>query len=251
MNMKSLSLVASTIGLTLAMTGPIYAVDLGVRAEVKAQVRADIKEDRADNAGSRPGLLREFLKKGRAAIGSGTLTAKSGTTLTVTKDGKTYTVLTDSKTQFRRRFWGKGTTDEMQVGDTLNIIGLWTDDAKTTIQARIVRDISIQKRNGIFFGTVQSVTSTGWVMTTMQRGNQTVTVSSTTKFVDRREQTIAQSAIMLGHKVRVRGLWDKTNSTVTEVSHVKDFSLPVKPTPTVTTTVAPTPTSTPTPTPTP
>ncbi len=235
MNMKYVSIAVSTIGLSLMMVGPVYAE---TRVEARAQIKADIKADREDKSGTRPGLLKDLVKRGRAAIGSGTLTAKSGTTLTITKDGKTYTVLTDSKTQFRRHFWGKGALDEMQVGDTINIIGVWTDEAKTTIQARLVRDVSIQKRNGIFFGTVQSVTSTGWVMTTIQRGNQTVTVSSSTKFVDRREQGIAQSAIVVGHKVRVRGLWNKANSTITEVSHVKDFSLPVKPT----STSAPTPT---------
>ncbi len=178
-------------------------------------------------AGSRPGLLKQiFEKTGRAAIGSGILSAKSSSQLTVTKDGKSYTVLIDSNTQLRRRFWGKATLDEFQVGDTLNVIGKWTDDAHTTIQARLVRDISIQKRFGVFFGTVSSLSSNGWVMATVNRGNQAVSVASSTKFINRKGETISQSDIKVGDKVRVRGLWDKAGSTITEVKEAKDFSIP-------------------------
>lgn len=190
-----------------------------------------------ERAGSRPGLLKKAFEifRGRAAIGTCTVTVKDGTTLTCTKEGNTYTVLTDDKTQFRRRFWGKGSLDEILVGHVINVIGSWGDDAKTTVQARLVRDTSIQKRFGVFFGQVKSLLSNGWVMTTVsgRRADQTVTVSSETKFVNRREETIGQADIQVGHRVRVKGLWDNVNNTVTEVKHVKDFSLPpiVTPTP--------------------
>ncbi len=231
--------------------------------DAKKELRAEIRE----KAGSRPGLLKDFLKRGRAAIGSGEVTAKSGTTLTVEKDGKSYTVLTDSQTQFRKRFWGKSSLDEILVGHTVNVIGIWTDDAHTTIQAKVVRDVSLQRRFGVFIGMVQSLTSNGWVMTTLseKRENQTVTISGSTKLVNRREQPITQADILVGHRVRVKGMWDRSTNTVTEVIHVKDFSLPPQaagtpaptsaptsaPTvaPTATPTVAPTATSTPTPTP--
>ena len=202
---------------------------------VRSEVRKEIKEDLREKAGSRPGLLRNFLMKGRAAIGSGTITEISGTTLKVKdKDGKVVSVLTDSKTQFRRRFWGKGSLSEMRERDTVNVIGQWTDDAKTTIQARLVRDISIQKRFGVFVGLVKSLTSSGWVMSTVseKRPDQTVTVSAETKFVNRKEEAIGQADIQVGHRVRVKGLWDRANNTVMEVTQVKDFNLPVKPTPT-------------------
>ena len=182
-------------------------------------------EDNTATPGARPGLLRQiFAKNGRVAIGSGVVASKSTGELTVTRDGKTYTVLVDGNTKFRRRFWGGGSLDEIQVGDTVNVIGKWTDDSHTTIQAVLVRDISIQKRAGVFFGTVTSLTSDGWVMATISRGNQTVTVSSSTKFVNRKGETISQADIKVGDRVRVRGLWDKANSTVTEVSGVKDFA---------------------------
>lgn len=222
---KLISLVlAASVGLSVATS--VYAVS------ARVHVRSEIKDDLREKAGSRPGLLREFLTKGRAAIGSGKLTAKTATTLTVEKDGKSYTVNVDSKTQLRRRFWGKATLDEMQIGDTINVIGLWADDAHTTINAKLVRDASIQKRFGVFFGQVKSLLSNGWVMSTVsdKRADQTVTVSSSTKFENRKGETITQADVKVDQKVRVKGLWDKVQNTVTEVTNVKDFSLPLRPT---------------------
>ena len=107
----------------------------------------------------------------------------------------------------------------------------------------MVRNLSIQKRYGVFFGVVQSLNANGWVMTTIstKRENQTVIVSTSTKFINRKEVTITQGDIAVGHRVRVKGLWDKSNNTVSEVTSVKDFNLPPKPSPTPTPTVEPAP----------
>ena len=237
--MKRIVIVVLLSVVVLAGVSPVYAKS--ERQENRREMKEELKEDLRERVGSRPGLFKKFFDlKGRAAIGTGTVTGKSGTTLTVTKDGTSYTVLTDDKTQFRRRFWGKGSLDEIVVGHTVNVIGVWTDDTKTTIQAKLVRDLSVQKRFGVFMGFVKSLTGSGWVMGTVseKRTDQTVTVSSSTKFENRKGETIAQSDILVGHRVRVKGLWDREANTVTEVSQVKDFNLPV---------VSATPTATPTP----
>lgn len=219
---KSTIIALSTL-LSLSLVSPVLAKN----------PKAEFLAERSEKAGSRPGLLRDFLTKGRAAIGSCVLATKSPTSLTCTRDGKTYTILIDDKTQLRRRFWGKATLSEFQIGDTLNVIGQWTDDSHTTIKARLIRDISIQKKRGVFFGEVTSLTGSGWVMST-KRGTETVTVDSSTKFVNREGDTITKGDIKVGHRVRVKGLWDSKLNTITEVTQVKDFSLPPKPTPTPT-----------------
>lgn len=223
----------------LGFASPALAVTLG--QEIRKEVRQEIKEEQQERAGSRPGLVKKFFE--RAAIGTGRVTAINGTTLTVEKDGKSYTVTTTDKTQFRRRFWGKGSLAEIAVGHTVNVIGKWTDDAKTTVEARLVRDVSIQKRHGVFFGKVESVTTDGWVMTTIsdKRENQAVKVTNVTKFTNRKGEALTQTDVKVGHRVRVRGLWDRSDNTVTEVSQVKDFDLPVRVTPVPTVTSGPTP----------
>jgi len=40
------------------------------------------------------------------------------------------------------------------------------------------------------------------------------------------------SDIEVGHRVRVKGIWDLTNKTISEVTQIKDFSIPIQPSPT-------------------
>lgn len=189
------------------------------------QIRQDIKNDRKD--------IRQDLKNLRQAnkgkfthLVDAVVTAINGSSLTVSKNGKSYTVNTDGNTKFRRRFWGASNLGEISVNDHVNVWGVWADDAKTTITARLIRDTSIQKRRGVFIGTISSLSSNGFVLASKHRGNQTVTVSSSTKYIGRNEVAMSFSNLKTGDRVRVRGLWDKTNSTITEVTEVKDFSFP-------------------------
>lgn len=64
---------------------------------------------------------------------------------------------------------------------------------------------------------------------TVYQGSQTVTVTSSTKFVNRKVETIIQSDIAVGHRIRVKGLWNNKTNIISEVTHVKDFSLPPVP----------------------
>ncbi len=200
---------------------------------VLARLGPTIREERADVRQD----LREIKKdvKGRGIkIVDGVVTAKGSSSLTVTKDGKTFTVNVDSNTRFRRHFWGKSSFAEIAVNDHVNVWGKFTDDARTTILATMIRDLSIQKRRGTFFGTISSKGVTTFVMHTLNRGDQTVTVGSTTKLVKRNQTTMTFADLKVNDRVRVKGVWDKTNSTITEVTQIKDFSQPFHPTPTPT-----------------
>lgn len=230
----------------LGLAGPVRAeslleakIDLKntitVEREARKELRQDLRQEIKEKIGSKTGIIQSLFS--RAAIGTGKLTAINGVSLSVEKDGKIYTVNTGKfdkcTTLFRRRFWGNSNIAEFTVGDTLNVIGRWADDAKTVVEACLIRNISIQKRFGIFMGEVKSLTSTGWVMTAVnaKRGEQTVVVSSNAKLTSRRGEVISQADVVVGHKVRVHGLWNNSNNTVTEVTRIKDFNLPPAPTP--------------------
>lgn len=188
-------------------------------------------------------------KKGKSGhFTGGTISTINGSSFTLTKDGKSIAVNTFSDTKFIRHFWGKSSLSELSVGDKVNVWGKWTDDNKTTLDAKLVRNLSVMKRHGVFFGQITSAGSGSFVMHTLNRGDQTVTIGSA-KLVNRKEQTISASDLKVGDKVRVKGLWDKAASKVTDVKQVKNFSLPKKDatvTPTVTVTGTVTPTVTPT-----
>ncbi len=233
--MNSTQMVA-TVVLTLIL-------GLGSPTNVFANNNDERRENILDKAKNRINATVEVGKRAFTGLGvqlgNAKITAKSDTTLTVEKDGTSYTVNLDSKTQFRRRFWGKGDLSEFQVGDTVNVIGRWTDDTKVAINAVLIRDLSIQKRFGVFFGDVKSLVTNGWVMSTKsdKRADQTVTVSTSTKFVNGKNEAMTQADVKVGDRVRVKGLWDRALNTVTEVTEVKDFGVLPK----VSVTVTPTP----------
>ena len=171
----------------------------------------------------------------RGWIEKGTVAAISGSTLTVTKEGVPYMVNTDDKTNFRRRFGGKSTLSEILEGDTVNVLGKWQNEDKTQILATHVRDLSIQKRHATFFGTVKSKGDGALILTTLKRGDQTVTIdSSSTKLVNRKMEEIKMTDIQIGHRIRVKGIWDLTKKVVSEVTQIKDFRIPIQPSPTAT-----------------
>lgn len=214
---------------------PVLAQDstlparIRTREKIQAQTQEQIQEKIQEKIKERI-QERTTLKNKMAKILQGEITAISGTTLTVKKDDKSYTIKTDDNTRFRRHFWGKSKLSEFSVGDKVDVWGIWTDDSQTTILAKMIRNLSLQKRYGVFFGTVKSKETSSFVLTTLKRGEQTVYFDSNTKFINRKGEKIAYDEIKSGDRIGVRGLWDRTLSKITEVKEVKDFSLPEKPT---------------------
>lgn len=229
-----------TIFLLLALTfifginSPVFAEESKPKEEIKKEIKQDkerLKNDLKE--------LRNATKSGEknknqtARIVDAQVTAINGNQLTVSKDGKNYTIGISSKTKFSRHFWGKSSLAEISVGNKVNIWGTW-DASKTTIDAKLIRNLSIMKRRGTFLGKIISKDANQFVIQTEKRGNQTVIFDSKTKFVNRKEEKIAYEDLQINDRIRVKGLWDKTLNKITEVSQVKDFSLPVKPTATPT-----------------
>lgn len=217
--------------LGLGSLSPVFSLEPTASrpGEIRKEMRQEIKEDRM--------ALKEDVKTLRKMIGTRgafskvSLTAKGGdtapTTLTVTKEGKTYTVNVSATTQIRRRFGGKGTLADLQINDSLDVVGKWTDETQTTIDAKVIRDESVQKRLAVFIGKVKSISGSTIVIDSVARGTQTITVATTTKIVSRKETGIALTDIKEGHVIRVKGLWNNQLNTVSEVTHIKDYSLPV------------------------
>jgi hypothetical protein len=280
MKEKIFSMAAITLGLTLIPS--VYAVSSG---NARRQELNEIKETRQEITSTRKMEMNNFLElvrekiaskvgefgkiaRKRAFINKAKITVKGDSSLSVEKDGKTYTVNVDSNTKIRRRFYGDAAFSDLLVGHEVDIVGKWTDDTKTTILASLIRDISIQKRHGVFIGIVQAISGNDITIKTVNRGIQKATVTSSTVYVNRMQQKINLSDIAVGHRIRVKGMWDNTFNTITDVTHVKDFTLPLRPnitpkptekdddnhpnvTPTVTSTPAPTASPTPAPTATP
>jgi hypothetical protein len=199
-----------------------------------------LQEVNKEKIASRVGALKNFFNA-RATLNNAKITGKGDGSLSVEKDSVTYTILVDDKSRLRRRFFGEAKLDEMSVGNVISVFGKWTDETHKTIQAEMIRNMSIQKRFGVFVGDVTAINGNDITIATVHRDTQKATVSTTTKIVDRKEGILKITDIAVGHRIRIKGMWDKSNNTITEVTNVKDYTLPVKATPTPTITVTPTP----------
>jgi len=234
--MKKIFFVFVIFGLLSFFPKTTEAVNL--RNEIRKEVRDTLKETGTKQAEIKKNLFEkttETVKKlSFAARITGEIKSINDKVLTIAVEDKNYEITVTDKTQLRRRFWGKAELSEFSVGNKVNVIGKWTDEAKTKIEARLVRNLSIQKRWGVFFGDVTSKTDNSFIIKSVARGEETVYPTSATKYVDRTEKTITLKDIKVNDKVRIKGVWDRTLKKITEVDQVKDFSIPVKPTSTPT-----------------
>lgn len=196
------------------------------------EIRQEVREENRGLLEQIKNQVKEKLQNLRfSARINGKITSLSGNTMGIEdKNGKSYTVNITEKTQLRRRFWGKATLSEFSVGDEVNVIGRFIDEEKTTIEAILIRNLSIQKRWGVFFGEVVSVNNGSLTIKTVNRGDLTIYITSSTKLINRRQEKINLNQIAIGHKIRVKGVWDKTLNEIKETNEIKDFSLPPLPT---------------------
>jgi len=149
----------------------------------------------------------------RTATVDGTVTAVSGTTITMTL--KSDSMVTDtvdaSNAKLIRRFGAAMQITDIQNGDMLEVNGTVTGN---NISAKVVRDISLQAHNGTFAGTISAVSTSSFTLSSKDRGNQTVNTDSNTQF-RLGSSSASFSDLAVGQTVTVSGVWDRTNSNVT------------------------------------
>jgi len=251
------NMISLILGLVLLLNTPsVFAEEVTPSPKVTGRFyeqRQEMKEKRENLIEQRKEAVEELKEKKKnlmeqikekisktllfGARINGELTAINGNTLMVKKeDGNSYTINVTTDTQLRRRFGGKGELAEFAVGNKVNVVGKWTDENKTSINAKLVRNISVQKLFAAFIGKVTTKNADNFVMETENRGNQTVVFGSA-KFINRKEEVITYDNLQVGQRVRVKGMWDKSTNKIMEVKEVKNFDLPEKvkrtPSPTV------------------
>lgn len=197
-----------------------------VRKNVREEVKAQITEK---NEGLME-RIKNFVKKRirfNARI-TGEVTSVDENTLTVTgDDGKSYVLNINSETKLVRRFGGLSTISEFSVGNKVNAFGVFTSEDETTVDAKLIRNLSIQKKWGVFFGTVKSKDDDSFTLESSNRGTQTVYVEGA-EFKNRREEEMIYADVQVDQRVRVKGMWDRSSNEITDVDEVKNFSVPTQ-----------------------
>lgn len=195
-----------------------------IRQEVKKNVRKEVQE-------RNEGLLdkvKNFMKKNLRfeARVKGKITEIASVSFSMEGEDGTFQININDKTNMLRKFGGKSSLSEYSAGDEVIVFGKFTDDTKSIIDAKVIRNNSIQKRKGAFFGKVTVKNTDNFVIDTLERGIQTV-YFGTAKFMQRNETVMTYAELKVEDRVRVKGVWDKTLNQIKEVEQIKDFSIPV------------------------
>jgi hypothetical protein len=202
-----------------------------IRERKKEEIKNQIKERKENMLDKSKNHLQKIRVEARvtakiANIGTMELTIAD-------KENHSYKVKITDKTQLIRRSGGRSNLGEFAVGDEVNVVGKWVDEQKTTIEAVLVRNLSIQKRFGVFFGQVTEKKDNYFVITTINRGNQKIYFTNLTEFLSYKKNQITYSDIQIGDRVRVKGVWDRSSNEIRETQEVRVFPQAPRLTPTV------------------
>jgi len=233
-NMKKISLGIVVLAMFLIIAPSARALT-PLRREIKNTIRETVKEGKKESSSPantnedvkeiRMDLLdkvKNFMKKNLKFEAKGKITVIGSNNFSLSGEDGTFQVNITDKTVILRKFGGKSSLSEYSVGDEVVVFGKFTDDTKLIIDAKTVKNNSIQKRFGAFFGKVTVKNTDNFVMETAERGIQTV-YFGTTKFINIKEINISYGDIKIGDRVRVKGVWDKTLNEIREVSQIKIF----------------------------
>jgi len=158
-----------------------------------------------------------------AHLTSGTASAISASSFTLTRGSKTYTVNVASAATVIDNNWRDIALIDIKTGDRVNVFGKING---TTIDAIYVRDRSLPSGFDVkeMTGAASSTTATSF---TLKRGTKTSTINigSHTMLFDKNWTAINSGDIKDGHKVTVYGRTQDNGATVNAI-YVVDKSLP-------------------------
>lgn len=155
---------------------------------------------------------------GKVLVRGAKVTAVSGATVTATtawgSTSLSWTVNTDSSTEFVRNFGGKSGVSEISAGNYISFNGdLVITASGLTVNAKTLKNWSVQKKNASFIGNVLSIGATSFVLKAEERGTVTVNVISSTSFT-KSDSNAAFGDMRVGDKVLASGLFDNSLMTL-------------------------------------
>lgn len=183
-------------------------------------------------------LAVQINASGKATL-DGSIASVSASAITVNSWGGVWTINIGPDTKLVRRFGGTSTTSEFMVGDVVSVSGMASKDAAWTINAKNVKDMSIQARNASFSGVISNLNGNTFSLATRERKTVSVTMNADVK-VRVGEKATTTAALANGVTASVSGVWDRTQATVmaakVTITHMpKVMTQPVMPAATSTT----------------
>ncbi len=173
-------------------------------------------------------VMPALASTGDTAYFGAKVLSKSGTSLTVKAEGKMVTVATDG-TVIIGRFDELETLADIHVGDKIRVRGTFTNDADTAVTAQVIRDLTSNHMHKTVLGTLKAVTGEKtFTFKIRHKGVVSAILANNAKLIDRRERPISLGDLKAGDTIRITGVWDPQTKTFTQVTRLKDFSIPAQ-----------------------
>ncbi|MEK7188113.1 MAG: DUF5666 domain-containing protein [Patescibacteria group bacterium] len=163
----------------------------------------------------------EIGQNGRVNISDARVMNISGSVITATTSWGGFTMVwtinVNGNTNFNARYGGVLNLENIAPGDHISVKATITGNGPTVL-ASAITDLSMQRRNATFLGTITSINSgaQSFVVNTKERGSQTILVSSSTKFLGTLNNF---SALTIGAKVQTSGIWNSDQNSL-QAAHV-------------------------------
>ncbi|MDO8620245.1 MAG: hypothetical protein Q7R64_02760 [bacterium] len=163
---------------------------------------------------------------GIALVRGAKVTAVSGSIVTAsTVWGATtlsWTVMSDTTTNLLRRSGGKSNLSEFSVGDFISFQGpLNLNSANLTVNAKILKNWSVQKKNASLIGKILSLGANSFVLAVEEHGQITVALAQAVS-ISKNDRDVVFSDLHSGDKVSASGVFDETSKVLT-ASKVKIY----------------------------
>lgn len=194
--------------LVIAISG-IIAVSAFVASIAAAQTAGQV----ATNATALAAKMTVQINASGKTTLDGSIASVTANAITVNSWGGVWTINIGSDTKLIRRFGGNSTTSEFAIGDAVSVSGMASKDAPWTINAKNVKNMSIQARNASFSGTVSNLSGNTFSLATKERKTVSVTVNADAK-IRVGDKATTTAALANGATVSISGVWNRAQSTV-------------------------------------
>ena len=200
---KTSKLVAAALVASLVLPAATFAKENSNKKEKRDQTTSEkTKED--------PKTKKSDETKKNSKDLAGSVVSISGNTISLNSNGTTYSV-DASSAKIMSKYGLKLQIFDVKTGDNISVQGKVDG---TNVSAKTIRDLSIQTASNVSSGKVTAINGTSFTLQINKKNSRTINTNNST-VITKNGQPAQFSNIAVGSTVKVSGIFDKSNNTVT------------------------------------
>ena len=165
---------------------------------------------------------------GKVLVRNAKVTSVATTTvnavLTFGSSSMNWVINVDSSAEIVGKNGSRSSMADVSVNDVISFQGSLTSGSPLTVQAKVLKNWSVQKKRVNYFGPITSIDSgtQTFVFNSEEKGSVIVKTSAETKYKKTGTSTDSFASLKVGDIVRVKGSYDNSNNTL-DANEVKVF----------------------------